>query len=178
MRRNLKLLFTLEEIIMDDLKNNMEEYIEYCRTQKHLDRKTLKAYRIDLKQFAEYSLSDSQTESESTQIILERYIQLLHQTYSPRTVKRKIAALKAIFRYFEYKEIIFQNPFNKLRTKFREPSTLPKTIPLDVIEKLFNTMYQKYCKEKNSCQKKAVIRDIAVVELLFATGIRVSKLCS
>ena len=45
--------------------------------------------------------------------VLEQYIAKLHQTYRPRSAKRKIAAIKALFRYFEYREIIDKNPFYK-----------------------------------------------------------------
>ena len=160
---------------MNYLQNNIENYLEYCRTQKRLDEKTLKAYRIDLRQFSERISSTKPQELNTS--ILEEYIAELHQSYAPKTVKRKIASLKALFHYFEYKEIIEQNPFNKLRTKFREPLTLPKTIPLYTIQKLLNTMYTQYCDASNDRIKRIALRDIAVIELLFATGIRISELC-
>lgn len=61
---------------------------------------------------------------------LETHIAQLHQQYKPKTVKRKIASLKAFFHYLEYKDIIEHNPFNKIQVRFREPVILPKTIPL------------------------------------------------
>lgn len=161
---------------MNNLQNHIESYLEYCSTQKCLDRKTLKAYRIDLWQFSEQiSVSEA---SELTAAILETYVAKLHQQYAPKTVKRKIASLKALFHYFEYKEIITQNPFSKLQMKFREPIVLPKTIPLHTIETLLNTVYEQYCNASSSYKKKNSLRDIAVIELLFATGIRISELCT
>lgn len=65
---------------------------------------------------------------------LEQFITTLHSKFKPKTVKRKIASLKAFFHYLEYKEIISCNPFNKLQIKFREPQKLPKTIPIHTIE--------------------------------------------
>ena len=90
---------------MNNLQIIIENYLEYCSTQKRLDRKTLKAYRIDLRQFSE-QISVTET-TELTSTILETYVAKLHQQYAPKTVKRKIASLKALFHYFEYKEIIF-----------------------------------------------------------------------
>ena len=161
---------------MNYLKIDIENYLEYCRTQKRLDKKTLKAYRIDLHQFSGQILITKCAEITIT--ILETYIAKLHQQYAPKTVKRKIASLKAFFHYLEYKELINQNPFNKLQLKFREPLILPKTIPLHTIEILLNTIYDQYHAASNYYIKKNSLRDIAVIELLFSTGIRISELCT
>jgi len=161
---------------MNNLQNHIENYLDYCRTQKCLDKKTLKAYRIDLRQFSEQiSVTEA---SDLTSATLETYVAKLHQQYAPKTVKRKIACLKALFHYLEYKEIINQNPFNKLQIRFREPIILPKTIPLHTIEVLLNTIYEQYHNASSNYRIKTSLRDIAVIELLFATGIRISELCT
>ena len=110
--------------------------------------------------------------------VLENYISELHQKYKPKTVKRKIASIKAFFHYLEYKDIIIQNPFSKIQVKFREPVILPKTIPLNTVEILLSTIYKQCSDAKTDYQKKHALRDAAVIELLFATGIRISELCS
>ena len=161
---------------MTNLQIHIKNYLEYCSIQKRLDEKTLKAYRIDLQQFSE-QISITETQ-ELTSTILETYVAKLHQQYAPKTVKRKIASLKAFFHYLEYKEIINQNPFNKLQMRFREPIVLPKTIPLQTIETLLNAVYEQYRNAPSSYKKKNSLRDIAVIELLFATGIRISELCT
>lgn len=121
---------------MNNLQNHIENYLDYCRTQKCLDKKTLKAYRIDLRQFSEQiSVTEA---SDLTSATLETYVAKLHQQYAPKTVKRKIASLKALFHYFEYKEIIDHNPFYKLQIKFREPIILPKTIPCNGVQREHN----------------------------------------
>ncbi|MEY8517332.1 tyrosine-type recombinase/integrase [Lachnospiraceae bacterium 29-84] len=161
---------------MNDLQTQIKNYLEYCRCQKRLDEKTLKAYRIDLEQFHKKILADNITEI--TLDILEDFIAGLHQDYKPRTVKRKIASVKALFHYLEYKEIIDRNPFHKILVKFREPAILPKTIPLHTVEHFLSTIYNHYAEAKTEYLKKNTLRDIAVVELLFATGMRISELCS
>ena len=172
----LKIYKNKGDYTMTNLQNQIENYLEYCGTQKCLDVKTLKAYRIDLRQFSE-QISITET-AEVTSVILETYVAHLHRQYAPKTVKRKIASLKALFHYFEYKEIINQNPFSKLQMRFREPIILPKTIPLHTIETLLNTVYKQYCNAPSSFKKRNSLRDIAVIELLFATGIRISELCT
>lgn len=79
---------------MENLQTLIENYLEYCRTQKCLDEKTLKAYRIDLRQFSEEPSLEKITEI--TPNNLEDYIARLHQQYKPKTVKRKIASIKSI----------------------------------------------------------------------------------
>lgn len=160
---------------MKTLQIAINEYIIFCKIQKRLNSKTLKAYQIDLTQFATKH-SNIMCCDISTHI-LEEFINNLHETYKPKTVKRKIASLKALFHYMVYKEIININPFNKMLVKFREPMLLPKTIPLHTIEMLLSTMYKHYSNAKTSLNKRHILRDIATIEMLFATGIRISELC-
>ena len=79
------------------MKDCIKNYLEYCQHQKRLDKKTLKAYRIDLRQFFERNADFAITEITSE--ALEKYIAQLHALYKPKTVKRKIASLKALFHY-------------------------------------------------------------------------------
>ena len=161
---------------MTNLQSTISSYLEYCQYQKRLDAKTLKAYRIDLKQFEKHISTDSIPCISPD--ILEKFISTLHKMYKPKTVKRKIASLKAFFHYLEYKDFISINPFNKIQVKFREPSILPKTIPLHTIEIFLLTMYSRKKLADTPYRQKCILRDIAVIELLFATGMRISELCS
>ena len=161
---------------MNNLQTHINNYLEHCRHQKRLDSKTLKAYRIDLQQF--YAIFSCRDVSDITPDLLENYIGSLHQKYKPKTVKRKIASVKALFHYLEYKEIIARNPFNKVQIKFREPVILPKTIPLHTIEIFLSTIYEQRTVAKTDYQRKNALRNAAVIELLFATGIRISELCA
>ena len=161
---------------MNNLEENIKIYLEYCRTQKRLDEKTLKAYRIDLRQFS--AKLPTKDITEITSGILENHIAGLHQQYKPKTVKRKIASIKALFHYLEYKDIIDRNPFNKIQIRFREPVILPKTIPLHTVETFLTTIYGQRQNAKTDYQKRNALRDAAVTELLFATGMRISELCT
>lgn len=161
---------------MYTLEKTIKDYLVFCQYQKRLDTKTLKAYRIDLRQFRE-QIPEIYV-SQLTTDMLETFISSLHEMYKPKTAKRKLAALKAFFHYLEYKNVLEINPMNKIQTKFREPITLPKIIPLHTIEHLLATMYRQKNLAKNSSQRKHILRDIAVIELLFSTGMRISELCS
>ena len=161
---------------MNNLQNLIENYLNYCQRQKQLDSKTLKAYQIDLTQFSNAIATKNVYDITSSTI--ENFISQLHKKYKPKTVKRKIASIRALFRYLEYKEIIEHNPFHKIQIRFREPFTLPKTIPLHTVEVFLATIYKQHSLAKTEYQRKCTLRDIAVIELLFATGIRISELCT
>ncbi|MBR3835034.1 MAG: tyrosine-type recombinase/integrase [Lachnospiraceae bacterium] len=160
---------------MNTLETNIQRYLTYCKEQKRLDNKTLKAYRIDLTQFNQ--LVETNEITKLNVEVLEKYIATLHQTFKPKTVKRKIASAKAFFHYLEYKDILQINPFHKMQIRFREPVILPKTIPLSTMEQLLITMYDALENAASTYQKRKTLMDITIVELLFATGIRISELC-
>ena len=151
---------------MNNLQKHVEIYLGYCQTQKRLDKKTLRAYRIDLTQFCNQIQPIDILEI--TPEILENFIAVLHQKYKPKTVKRKIASTKALFHYFEYKELINRNPFSRIQIRFREPTLLPKTIPLYTVETFLSTVYDQSFNARTDYQKRNALRDTAVIELLFA----------
>ena len=152
------------------LEAKMATYLEYCEYRKELDKKTLKAYRIDLHQYFEFVCVD---EPEKEKI--EEYITHLHKNYKQKTVKRKIASIKAYYNYLEETEIITENPFRKIKVRFKENVTLPKIIPREEIEQLLNYMY-KCLNESTVSSRKYMCRDITIIEIFFATGARVYEI--
>ena len=150
-------------------KEQVKKYLEYCEFRKELDWNTLKAYRIDLRQFFEYTREDIPDKEK-----IEDYITKLHKKFKQKTVKRKIASIKAYYNYLEEREIIKENPFRKIKVKFKESMILPRIIPREEIEQLLNYMYA----QENNIEKnyKYWLRDIAVIEVLFATGARVYEI--
>lgn len=85
------------------------------------------------------------------------------------------ASLKAFFHYMEYKELLEENPFAKLDIRFREAKLLPKTIPFLSIQTFLHTLYLQKAQAQSEYQLRCCIRDIAVIELLFATDIRILR---
>lgn len=147
----------------------MERYLEFCRYRKQLNHNTLKAYRIDLTQYLKFIKDEPLQRSR-----IENYITNLHKAYKQKTVKRKIASLKAFYKYLEEEERLpSPNPFSKIKVKFKEAEVLPRIIPRGDIERLLNYMYTvKGSRETYD----SICRDLLIVELFFATGVRVYEL--
>jgi len=151
-------------------------YLNYCKNHKKLSSLSIKAYTIDLRQFITY-LGDI-TETALSKSAISGYIQELHQKYPSKTVKRKIASLRAFLNYLEFEEILDVNPMRKIKTRFQEPKQLPKTIPLQRIEKLLSIARKEQDLATTEYGTFVALRDRAILETLFATGVRVSELCS
>lgn len=157
-----------------EIEMHVKAYFEDCRLRRRLNDKTLKAYRIDLKQYFDYM----ETELENHKKIIE-YIHYLNQKYPKyKTVKRKIASVKAFYSYLEYEEIIETTPFKKIRSQIKEPQLLPKTISSATLNSIFECLLHDIENAQTIYQKKLAIRNATVIELLFSTGIRISELCN
>jgi len=159
---------------MIELKHAIADYLAYCEYQKKLSKKSIKAYTIDLEQLKRHTIS----ENIPAKTEISAYITRLHKTYSPRTVKRKIASIRALFNYLEFEEILSENPMKKIKTKFHVPQMLPRTIPLTIIESILRAAYQELKQAQTVFALNTALRNTAMLELLFATGLRVSELCS
>ncbi len=159
----------MRRVITMNMIKEMEQYLEFCKYRKELNRNTLKAYRIDLEQYLSFIKKDFLLKAR-----IEEYITELHKKYKQKTVKRKIASIKAFYRYLEEEERLEgSNPFTKIRVKFKEIESLPRIIPRNDIERLLNHMYDVM---KQSGQEATIYRDLSVIEMFFATGARVYEI--
>lgn len=163
---------TFEELsVVFEYQPCVNEFLNYCLYHKKLSEKTIRAYKIDLSQY--YAFSD-----ELSKQSLWDYIEHLNKKYKPKTVKRKLATLKAYIHFLLMQDLIDFNPFDKIETSIREPVLLPKTIPLDVIERLLSFAYQQIVFAQTDYQIRCSVRSAAILELLFASGARVAEICT
>jgi len=164
---------------MNTFQSASLDFIKHCKYEKNLSPKTIKFYGIDLKQLTEFLLNKGySTEIEQiTKIELKEYLETI-SFRKPKTIKRKIATIKSVFNFLEYEDRILSNPLRKMRIKLKEPKTLPTVMNIDEIGKIFNAAYKqrKGTKGKKTYSYNQTLRDIAVIELLFATGARVSEI--
>lgn len=156
---------------MFNLIEEKDKYLTVCKSMKGLSGLTLKAYRIDLKQFCDFINERNCFDKNE----LNSYINILHSLYKPKSAKRKIACVKAFYRYMEIEDIIDFNPFHKIIIKYKEPIKLPRTIPLNCIQNMLAYAYRQHHLSLTTYQKEVTLRNIVVLELLFSTGMRVSE---
>ncbi len=167
---------------MSNIEKTITDFLLHCRVEKNLSIHTLKAYRLDLNQFFQY-LSTQGGPLDIEKIdkhILRDFLQELIAKNKIKTVKRKIATLKALFNYLEFDDKITVNPFRKMRIQIKEPLHLPLILALNEVKALLLSAYneKQSCSDRTAYSYNSIVRDIAVLELLFATGTRVSELCN
>lgn len=152
-------------------------FLFHCEMEKKLSEKTIKAYRCDLNQFNIFIEGKDICKIDKEDI--KTYFSELSK-YAPRTVKRKIATLKAFFSHLEFEEEIDISPFRKIRAKIKLDIVLPNTLNIAEISTILQKAYgyKSEVTDRSRYLYKEVIRNIAVLELLIASGIRVSELCS
>jgi integrase/recombinase XerD len=155
---------------VEKLEGYIKNYLVHCQKRKKLDWKTIKAYRIDLWQFRDFLELHAYDFDKSG---LEEYMTFLHGTYKGRSVKRKLATIKAFCNYLENEEAGAVTSLRLIKTKFREERVLPKSLTFQTVKLIWDAVY-----EGQFASRERRLRDIAVFELLFATGLRVSELCS
>lgn len=168
---------------MESIQEVSKEFITHCQFEKNLSSKTIKAYRGDIEQFSNFLIEfktplDNICNIDKT--LLRNYLQSI-STFKPKTIKRKIATLKAMFNFLEYEDIIQINPFRKMRICIKEPLVLPKSMSIEEVKQILYILYSEeslLSLDNKSFRYASLIRDIAVVEVLFGTGIRVSELCN
>ncbi len=158
-------------------------FLSHCRYEKNLSQKTLRAYSIDLRQFLDHLRSLDPALPEPPHLdksALRRYIQTLFGHNAEKTIKRKVATLKVFFHFLEREDLIGINPFRKMDVRIREARRLPRTVPLSDLRSLFRYLYaqKRALTAHDSAAYRRVVRDIALLELLFATGARVSEICT
>ena len=153
---------------MRTLSSLIADYLEMGEYEKQLSPDTIKAYRIDLRQFADFT-EDTWADKDT----LNQYIKYLNQHFAPRSVKRKLASVRAFYHEMEISGELEENPFDQLHIRIHSPQQLPRIIPEQIVQALLQSAYDAYTQGG-----REVLRDILVLELLFSTGLRVSELCA
>jgi integrase/recombinase XerD len=151
------------------MKEQIQEFLDYIVEEKGYSENTLAAYRNDLFQFADYLKNRASTWAEVDQAMILGYIMYMKgdQEYASSTVARKVAAIKSFFHYLAERGQVPDDPTATLDSpKVRK--RLPRAISQEDMERLLN--------EPAKEQTPKALRDRALLELLYATGLRVTEL--
>jgi len=174
-----------------------QKFIKYCQNQRRLSPDTVKAYGLDLKGFAEFlsTLNPPVTNcADVAKQTLQEYVAYLNENFAVKTVRRRIASVRSFYNYLESEEIILVNPFDKFHLNMKEPFRIPKTMSLAEVGRILEAVYGEsptlfpVRPQSNNVTSEELIlrpnskgfiweRDVAILELLFAGGLRVSELC-
>lgn len=152
-------------------KKKASDFITHLQVEKNLSEHTLRAYKSDLEQFTNFWDKINTKEKQEIPITraLERFLILMHnEKINKSTIARKVSCIKSLQRYLN------TNGF-ELKLNITRPKTakkLPVYLSVDEILHLLNDLDAK------DLPTKKPLRDIAVLELLYATGVRCSELVS
>ncbi|MEA3334569.1 MAG: site-specific tyrosine recombinase XerD [Chloroflexota bacterium] len=157
------------------MQARIDEFLDYLATEKGYSVNTLAAYRNDLTQFAQY-LNDLPVDAAPTnwnQVtkaqIVGFILHMKERQYASSTVARKVAAIKSFFHYLYDEGIIQEDPTLSLESP-KVKKHLPKAISVEDVERLLN--------EPTKSDSPKSLRDAALLEVLYATGMRVTELVS
>jgi integrase/recombinase XerD len=159
---------------MPSFKSTAETFLTNCQDARRLSAHTVRAYRADLKRFGEF-LGTRTVEIEIADIKKDdlKAYQLTLGRLKPRSVSRRMAALRSLFWYAESEKLIESSPFEGLRLRIRTGKSLPKALGQNVVERFFRALYKQ--PESTPSRRARRLRDIAIVEMLFGAGLRVGE---
>jgi len=142
-------------------------FFEYLQNEKKMSKNTLEAYKRDVIQFSEFEAARDITDLRQTPgtEVVAFLLQLKNDGKSAATVNRKLASIRALYNYLLLKKEITENPTNNIKSPRIERKTI-EYLTLEEVDRLLAV-------PDDSLIGK---RDRGILELLYATGIRVSEL--
>ncbi len=150
------------------MKKLINEFINYLSVERGLALNTLESYGRDLRQYSQYLQRDEENvlDYATRSTIIDYLLHLQNQGKATATIARRLAALKAFYQFLVREKYLEKDPTANLESPKLE-KRLPKVLSIKQVELLL-------CQPDNSSPPG--LRDRAMLELLYATGIRVSEL--
>ncbi|KRL40924.1 XerC CodV family integrase recombinase [Liquorilactobacillus nagelii DSM 13675] len=146
----------------------IEQFQQYLRVERQYSPETLKAYTEDLELFVKFLNENGGISSLTAVKRLDVHVfmsYLYDQAYQPASIARIISSLRSFYRFLQKNNLIDDNPFSYVQLK-RHPRALPRFFYEDEMQALFTAV---------AGDKPMDLRDRALLETLYATGMRVSE---
>lgn len=150
------------------MENLLADYLAYLEVERGLAQNTVLSYERDLKKFIDFldkgGIKDYKLVTR--QQIITYLLKLQEEKMAPASVSRNLASIRSFFSYLSLENFLDQDPSSDLDSP-KLSKKLPKVITIEEIEKLLN---------EPDLSDKFGIRDRAMLELLYGSGLRVSEL--
>jgi len=147
-------------------KEILKKFLNYLLTEKALSINTVKSYENDLKNFLKWLTEQNILVLNCKKDDIVQYLlNLKEKTYSSTSIARILSSLKQFFRFMIFDSIINHDPTEGLKSP-KLWLRLPKALEIDEVKRLLSVMLEN----------KYYLRDIAMLELMYASGLRVSEL--
>lgn len=145
----------------------VDAYLDHLQAERRLSPHTLENYARDLRELGRYAAGQERPIERLDRSALEAFVrELMSRGLSPRSVARTVACVRGFYRYLVRSRRLDENPADDLQAPRAWPA-LPKYLALDEIDTLL---------AQPDPSTPAGLRDRALIELLYATGLRVSEL--
>ncbi|MDR0561048.1 MAG: tyrosine-type recombinase/integrase [Prevotellaceae bacterium] len=157
---------------MDRLLTVSEQFIRYMKTEKRASEHTLRSYKNDISDFFECINANNESIDLSeinAQLVRRWIIEMSKNGLKPRSINRKVAALNSFFKYLKRRKLLVENPANgvaKPKISKKLPSFIPEEKLSAVLDAPCNTDSYVY------------LRDFTILEVFYATGMRISELAA
>lgn len=156
---------------MDIFFTHSNEFVDHIRTTKNLSDKTITAYRSDLKDFNQF-MSGSEI---SEEVLLAYVTHLMNERrLSVSTINRKLIVIKMYLKYLndkQYIDIDFSAPTFRLKQERR----LPRTLSKKEVGALLNLATKRVHENSSVIENAIALRNLALLDVLIATGIRIGE---
>ena len=162
-------------------------FLRYLEVERNASAHTTAGYLQDIGQFVAFVWEEAKPPfawQEVDRFHGRRFLMLFQKaSAAPATTARKLASLRSFFRYLERESIVATNPFGGLRAP-KQPRTLPDVLSVAEINRLLEAPKVRYAREQESgtssartagFQQYAMLRDTAILEVLYSTGARVGE---
>ena len=155
------------------MEEQLQAFLTFLRQEYNYSNNTIAAYKNDLNQFVKFVKKGYPALTAWTAVseeVVQAYVDSMKQkSYASSSVARKVAAVKSFFNYLDTQGIISENPTNDIDSP-KVKKRLPKTLTSEDVERLLEAPTQKKT-PKN-------LRDTALLNLLYSTGMRVTEVVS